>query len=51
MTLVRGASEIVPGVRMLPAPGHNRDMCIVMAESAGRTFSLCAGAESERASG
>ena len=38
MTLVDGDAEIVPGVRMRRAPGHNRDMCVVTAESGGRTF-------------
>jgi len=38
MTLVDGDYEIAPGVWMRRAPGHNRDMCIVTAESAGRTF-------------
>jgi glyoxylase-like metal-dependent hydrolase (beta-lactamase superfamily II) len=38
MTLVEGDCEIVPGVRMRPAPGHNRDMTIVTAESRGQTF-------------
>ena len=30
--------EIVPGVRMHLAPGHNRDMMLVTAASAGETF-------------
>jgi glyoxylase-like metal-dependent hydrolase (beta-lactamase superfamily II) len=38
MTLVEGDSEVVPGVWVRRAPGHNRDMCIVTAESAGQTF-------------
>jgi glyoxylase-like metal-dependent hydrolase (beta-lactamase superfamily II) len=38
MTLVDGDCEIVPGVSMRRAPGHNRDMCVVTAESAGQTF-------------
>jgi glyoxylase-like metal-dependent hydrolase (beta-lactamase superfamily II) len=38
MRLVDGDSEIVPGVWMRHAPGHNRDMMIVTAESQGRTF-------------
>jgi glyoxylase-like metal-dependent hydrolase (beta-lactamase superfamily II) len=38
MTLVEGDCEIVPGVRLRRAPGHNRDMCVVSAESGGRTF-------------
>jgi glyoxylase-like metal-dependent hydrolase (beta-lactamase superfamily II) len=38
MTLVAGDCEIVPGVWLRRAPGHNRDMCVVTAQSAGRTF-------------
>jgi len=38
MTLVDGDYEIAPGIRMRPAPGHNRDMMVVTAESAGQTF-------------
>lgn len=38
MTLVEGECEIVPGIRVRPAPGHNRDMCVVTAESGGATF-------------
>lgn len=38
MTLVEGDCEVVPGVRMSPAPGHNRDMMVVVAESGGQTF-------------
>jgi glyoxylase-like metal-dependent hydrolase (beta-lactamase superfamily II) len=38
MTLVDGDYEVAPGVWMRRAPGHNRDMCIVTAESHGRTF-------------
>lgn len=38
MCLVTGEREIVPGVRMVPVRGHNRDMNIVTAESGGRTF-------------
>jgi glyoxylase-like metal-dependent hydrolase (beta-lactamase superfamily II) len=30
--------EIVPGVRVHLAPGHNRDMMLVTAESGGETF-------------
>src|SRR5258706_360591 len=30
--------EIVPGVKTHLAPGHNRDMMVVTASSAGRTF-------------
>jgi glyoxylase-like metal-dependent hydrolase (beta-lactamase superfamily II) len=38
MILVDEGREVVPGVRMRPVPGHNRDMCVVTAASAGRTF-------------
>jgi glyoxylase-like metal-dependent hydrolase (beta-lactamase superfamily II) len=38
MTLVPGDTEVVPGIRMLCVPGHNRDMMVVVVESAGKTF-------------
>jgi glyoxylase-like metal-dependent hydrolase (beta-lactamase superfamily II) len=38
MKLMDGDAEIVPGVRMQAAPGHNRDMAVVTASSAGATF-------------
>jgi glyoxylase-like metal-dependent hydrolase (beta-lactamase superfamily II) len=38
MTLVDGDSEVVPGVRMCRAPGHNRDIMVIVAESRGQTF-------------
>ncbi len=38
MNLVDGDCEVVPGVWMRRAPGHNRDMMVVTAQSAGRTF-------------
>ncbi len=38
MILVDEGREVVPGVRMRPVPGHNRDMCVVTAASEGRTF-------------
>ncbi|HUI77030.1 MAG TPA: MBL fold metallo-hydrolase [Bryobacteraceae bacterium] len=38
MTLLDGDCEVVPGVWMRRAPGHNRDMMVVTAESAGGTF-------------
>jgi glyoxylase-like metal-dependent hydrolase (beta-lactamase superfamily II) len=38
MTLLDGDAEIAPGVEMQVAPGHTRDMCIVLARSAGETF-------------
>ena len=38
MTLVPGDHEVAPGVWMRRAPGHNRDMMVVTAESRGQTF-------------
>ena len=38
MTLVEGDHEVVPGVWMRRAPGHNRDMMVVTAQSSGKTF-------------
>jgi glyoxylase-like metal-dependent hydrolase (beta-lactamase superfamily II) len=38
MTLVGDGHEVVPGVRMHRAPGHNRDMMVVTVESRGETF-------------
>jgi len=38
MVLVDGDHEVVPGVWMRRAPGHNRDMCVITAASGGRTF-------------
>jgi glyoxylase-like metal-dependent hydrolase (beta-lactamase superfamily II) len=38
LTLVEDGAEIVPGIRMHSAPGHNRGMMVVTAESGGRTF-------------
>lgn len=38
MVLVDGDHEVAPGVWMRHAPGHNRDMMIVTAESGGQTF-------------
>ena len=38
MTLVDGDYEVVPGVWMRHAPGHNRDMRVITAESGGKTF-------------
>jgi len=38
MTLVGGDCEVVPGVCMRRVPGHTRDMMVITAESAGRTF-------------
>jgi glyoxylase-like metal-dependent hydrolase (beta-lactamase superfamily II) len=42
MELITGSAEIVPGVEVEVAPGHNRDMMIVKATSAGRTFCMLA---------
>jgi glyoxylase-like metal-dependent hydrolase (beta-lactamase superfamily II) len=38
MTLVDGDYEVAPGIHMRSAPGHNRDMMVVTAESGGETF-------------
>ena len=38
MTLLDADREIVPGIRMAHAPGHNRDLRVVLAESRGETF-------------
>jgi len=38
MTLLDGDCDVVPGVRMCRAPGHNRDMMAIVAASGGRTF-------------
>ena len=38
MTLIEGDTEVVPGISMWHAPGHNRDMMVVTASSAGETF-------------
>ena len=38
MTLVEDGHEVVPGVHMHRAPGHNRDMMVVTAASQGETF-------------
>jgi glyoxylase-like metal-dependent hydrolase (beta-lactamase superfamily II) len=38
MILVDGDHEVAPGVWMRRAPGHNRDMMVVTAETAGKTF-------------
>jgi glyoxylase-like metal-dependent hydrolase (beta-lactamase superfamily II) len=38
MTLVDGDYEVAPGVWMRRAPGHNRDMMVITAESGGETF-------------
>jgi glyoxylase-like metal-dependent hydrolase (beta-lactamase superfamily II) len=38
MQLVDADFEIAPGIEIKNAPGHNRDMAVVTARSAGRTF-------------
>lgn len=38
LTLVDGDFEAAPGIWMRRAPGHNRDMMVITAESGGRTF-------------
>ncbi len=35
LELVQGEVEIAPGVRMIPAPGHTQDHCIIELESGG----------------
>jgi glyoxylase-like metal-dependent hydrolase (beta-lactamase superfamily II) len=38
MTLVEDGYRVAPGVTMHRAPGHNRDMMVIVAESRGQTF-------------
>jgi len=38
MQLLDDDCEIAPGIRVMLAPGHNRDMMVVTATSAGQTF-------------
>jgi glyoxylase-like metal-dependent hydrolase (beta-lactamase superfamily II) len=38
MKLVEDGAEVAPGIRLHTAPGHNRDMMVVTATSAGSTF-------------
>jgi glyoxylase-like metal-dependent hydrolase (beta-lactamase superfamily II) len=38
MSLVDDGYDVAPGVKMHAAPGHNRDMMVVTAESGGQTF-------------
>ena len=38
MVLVDDGHEVIPGVNMHRAPGHNRDMMVITAESCGETF-------------
>lgn len=42
MELLSGTAEIVPGIALCVAPGHNRDMMVVKAVSAGQTFCMLA---------
>jgi glyoxylase-like metal-dependent hydrolase (beta-lactamase superfamily II) len=42
MILVDGDYEVAPGIRMRRAPGHNRDMMVITAESGGETFCFLA---------
>jgi len=42
MTLVDGDFEVAPGIWMRRAPGHNRDMMVITAESRGQTFCFLA---------
>lgn len=38
MHLVDGDAEVIPGVRLRVAPGHNRDMMVVLVDSGGETW-------------
>jgi glyoxylase-like metal-dependent hydrolase (beta-lactamase superfamily II) len=38
MVLVEDGHQVAPGVTMHCAPGHNRDMMVIVAESRGQTF-------------
>jgi glyoxylase-like metal-dependent hydrolase (beta-lactamase superfamily II) len=38
MRLLTGNTEVAPGIEMRAAPGHNRDMMIVLARSGGETW-------------
>jgi len=42
MELLTGDTEVVPGISMHVAPGHNSDMMVVRAHSEGETFCLLA---------
>lgn len=42
MRLLDGDAEVAPGISVEVAPGHNRDMMVVKAESRGETFCLLA---------
>src|SRR6185295_2166373 len=38
MKLLDGDSEVIPGISVCLAPGHNRDMMLVFAKSGSQTF-------------
>jgi glyoxylase-like metal-dependent hydrolase (beta-lactamase superfamily II) len=38
MQLIGPDCEVIRGIRMIAAPGHNRDMMVITAESGGATF-------------
>lgn len=40
MRLLDGDGEVAPGIEVRVAPGHNRDMMVVIARSAGQTFCM-----------
>ncbi len=40
MQLLDGDCELLPGIELRVAPGHNRDMMIVIARSGGETFCM-----------
>ena len=42
MQLIEGDRDLVPGIRLVRAPGHNRDMMCVLAQTAGETFAFLA---------
>lgn len=42
MQLLDTDAEIAPGIQIIAAPGHNRDMCVVKATSGGQTFCMLA---------
>ena len=42
MRLLDGAAEVAPGITVEVAPGHNRDMMVVKAQSRGETFCMLA---------
>ena len=40
LNLITEDVDVIPGIRLCHAPGHNRDHMIVLASSAGRTFAF-----------